>query len=400
MRIVQLIQRRQLRGAEMFATQIAHIHRQQGHEVLVLALFATDYAAVLDTGDLPLEQLALAETRRLYDLKGWAKLARRIRAFRPDIVQANAGDTLKYAIFSRLFFGWPGKLVLRNANQLSFFVGGRGKQLFLNGLLSQVDGIVSVSDLCAQDLTLLFPSLKDQTVAIPIGTPRDAGPTRRREEVLRDLEIPIDEPLFINVGSFVPEKNHAGLLRIFAALRQQLGRGHLLLVGDGHLRVALEEQCIDLRLLTEVSFAGYRQDVSELLHHADVMIMPSLIEGLPGVILEAMARRLPVVAADVGGIGEVIQNGKTGYLIPPNEEQQFVIKTLALLAHTELRDTLTESAYQLVAAQLTIDRIADKFLGYYQMLLLSDPNPSRYKIPRPRWRRNATARDATRTQPG
>ena len=400
MKIIQLIQRPQLRGAETFAAQLAVAHHHAGHEVLLVALFDNPASEQLCPPGLPISCLSFSPSKRLFDPKAWSTLARLIREFNPDIVQANAGDTLKYAVFSRLLYGWPGRLVFRNANNLSSFIRSRGQKFFLRSLLRRVDSVVSVSENCREDFVAQFPRLSPITTTITIGTAVDVAPERQRTDVLSEFAIPTDEPVIVNVGSFVPEKNHHGLLRIFAEVRKQLGKGHLLLVGDGKLRAALEQQCDELGLRGLVHFAGYRKDVGELLFHTDLMLMPSLIEGLPGVILEAMARRVPVVASAVGGIGEVIKHGRTGYLIAATDEQRFATVTADALGKGGSNMSVASRAVEIVRDRLAIDRIAQEFLVFYQKLALSDSRSPHYKIARPGWRGNAAARNAARPQPG
>ena len=394
MKILHLIQRPQLRGAEIFATQIAQLHQAAGHEILMLALFGVAKGTpLLDTGSVPLEVLSLKEGRRFVDVGGWKQLAERIRAFDPDIVQANAGDTLKYGVFSRQLFGWPGKLIFRNANLLSLFIRGQLQRAFVGWHVRRVDSVVSVSQRCREDIVRLYPEVAAATVTIPIGTDLSELDSGRRSA---PFELPATEPVIVNIGSFVPEKNHEGLLRIFHQLRARTGKGHLLLIGGGKLREQLEEQTRDLGLEEHVTFAGYVENASGLLHLADLMVMPSFIEGLPGVILEAMARSVPVVAANVGGIGEVVRHGYTGYLFEPQDEAAFVAACEELYVNQDKRATLVASARQLIEEKYTIEGIAAEFIKHYQKLSLRDKSSARDQIARPGRRGNAAARDAAR----
>ncbi len=368
MRIIHLIQRPQLRGAETFASQIGAVHHQGGDEVLFLALFDQRSGLKLRLNGPQLENLSLNEKFRFFDIGGWRKLAHRIREFRPDIVQANAGDTLKYAVLSRLLYGWPGHLVFRNANNISSFVRSAPQRRYLGFLLDRVDSVVSVSENCRQDLLGLFPTLAPPTRTITIGTPVGMQASREREDVLAEFGFRTPGPLLINVGSFVPEKNHLGLLRIFAGLRQRGSVGKLLLIGDGRLRPQIEESVRTLGIDDCVRLAGYRSDVGELLFHADLMVMPSLVEGMPGVILEAMARNVPVVAADVGGIAEILHQNVTGYVLPPSDETAFISQVHELLSHPEQRQRIAEQALLLVHEQKRIEVIAHDFHTFYESI--------------------------------
>ena len=365
MRILQLIQRPQLRGAETFAVQISQLHQRAGHEVLFLALFDHAGGLALDFGSLPVEVLSLNESRRLVDVDGYRLLARKIREFQPDIVQANAGDTLKYAVLSRKLFGWPGHLVFRNANKISSFIRNTLQRVYLSVILREVDSVVSVSENCRLDLIGEFPRLASRSVTITIGTPVPEQAVVPSPDLQCELGLSEHEPVLINVGSFVPEKNHAGLLRIFASVLERYGSGVLLLVGDGRLRPELERLTEQLRLTDHVRFLGYRNDVPQLLAQSDLMVMPSFIEGMPGVILEAMMHRVAVVAADVGGISEVVLEKETGRLVAADDEARFASVVNGLLQDPDQLAGLRERAGEFVREKKSIVLIAGDFLNYY-----------------------------------
>src|SRR5581483_5086987 len=92
----------------------------------------------------------------------------------------------------------------------------------------------------------------------------------------------------------------------------------LLLIGDGLRRNLLEKQVRDRHLESFVLFAGQKRDVRPYFAAADVLVLPSLSEGSPNVILEAMSARVPIVAADVGGVSEIVSDGDSALLVPPN----------------------------------------------------------------------------------
>ena len=371
MRILHLIQRPQLRGAEMFASQIGSLHQRQGDTVHFIALFTHPAAAAQLQLDGPsLEVLALNEGNRVFDLAGYRTLARAIRSFNPDIVQANAADTLKYAALSRILFGWPGKLIFRNANKMGSFITSRLKQLYNQQLVQRVDLVASVSENCRIDFLETFDYPEARTRTLTIGTPTVTPPTEgERAAVRRSLGLAADAELLINVGSFVPEKNHLGLIDLFARIRQQRPQAHLVLVGDGKLRTSIEERIEEHGLSDAVHVLGFRHDAVDLVGAADLMLMPSFIEGMPGVILEAMVRAVPVVASDVGGIGEVVLAGQTGLLGDPYRPGEFAAAVTGLLDDTAYRAQLGAAARAFVLESKTIEKISAAFADAYRDLV-------------------------------
>jgi len=106
----------------------------------------------------------------------------------------------------------------------------------------------------------------------------------------------------------------------------------------------------------------------QFIKNADVLLLPSIIEGLPGVILEAFYCKTPVVAYNVGGIGEVVINNKTGYLVPKGNEEMFASSVLAALDKTPANDQLVQNAWQLVMKEYLNTSIAGKFLEVYESI--------------------------------
>ena len=358
MKILQLIQKPQLRGAEIFAAQLSEELVSLGNEVLLVSLFKGD-------AELPFSGIQYCldanPGNRLWDKTAWAKLAGLIRKFQPDIVQANAGDTLKYAGLSRFFFRWNSKLIFRNANLISGFVDAKPKQLFNQFLLRQYDGVASVSQLCMLDFQKVFLWNKP-IVHLPIGveTQEISSPS-----IPRDIQVWLgDSPFLIHIGSFVPEKNHVALLRIFEQLQVDFPQFKLVLCGEGPL---MKEVSSDLP--KSVLAAGARGDVLAILAHAEALLLPSLIEGLPGVILEAMALNIPVVAYDTGGISEPIRSGSTGYLVEKGNEEQFVQVVREMLSKPDLQKQIKKNAFQLVHQDYKLEKVSLDFLDFYQSLL-------------------------------
>jgi glycosyltransferase involved in cell wall biosynthesis len=368
LKVLQLIQKPQLRGAEIFASQLGNQLIEAGHEVHLMSLVSGNATLPFRGNHI---QLNRPLNKRLVDVQGWKALAKHIKAFQPEIIQANAGDTLKFAVFSKLFFGWKAPIVFRNANKVSDFVKTTPKRLFNKFLVSKVRHVISVSELCRQDFVKTYANRSDKTTTVPIGI--NLGQLNRA--------IPSDLTSFfatgkvlVHVASFVPEKNHAGLLRIFQNLIEKGENVKLILIGDGKLRPVVEKQVVNMNLTDRVLLVGYRTDVLSIMSNAHAFVLPSLIEGLPGVILEAMYCKTPVVAYNVGGIAEVLRNKETGYLIKAGDETAFVkaVQEVLQMPAAE-REHITSAAYDLVMCEYDNKVIAKRFLAVYESLITNRP---------------------------
>lgn len=368
MKILQLIQKPQLRGAEMFASQLSQNLTDEGHTCFMVSIFEGEAVLPFNGEFIKLNRPI---RKRFFDWQAWKKLAEIIKEKNPDIIQANAGDTLKFAVFSKIFFGWKTPIVFRNANKISDFINSKFKYHLNNFFVKKVSYVISVSELCRLDFIKTFsfdPSkVKTVEIGVEISTQKE-----------KNLNIPSDlnsifesNKVFLSVGSLVPEKNQLRLLEIFAKVQKIHSNCILLLIGKGHLEIRILEKIQSLQLTKNVFLLGYRNDVLQIMSNASALLMPSLIEGLPGVILEAQLSKLPVVAYNVGGISEVIENNKTGYLIPKNDEQQFTEAILDVLNDNNLskNSVIKEKAYHQVLTKFDNKIIAKRFSEVYEEIL-------------------------------
>jgi glycosyltransferase involved in cell wall biosynthesis len=126
-------------------------------------------------------------------------------------------------------------------------------------------------------------------------------------------------PRLLCVGRLIPIKGHLVLLRAFAEAREQLPDLELEIAGRGPLEPALRALCQELRIADAVTFLGHVAPVQGAIERAAIIVAPSMGEGFGMVALEAMERSRPVIAAEIGGLGELVEDGVTGHLVPPGE---------------------------------------------------------------------------------
>ena len=359
MKILQLIQKKQLRGAEVFAAQLSEHLVEQGHEVLIVALLDGKDQLPF-TGNILSLNVALG--KKMFDAKAWKKLSIIIADFKPDIIQANAGDTLKYAVFSKLLFRWKQPLVFRNASMVSHYVKSRFAKIFLQFLYRFTTQIVSVSHTTRKDLMEHFKIAADKITTVPVGIELKAI---QPVTVFDKTKINI-----IHVGGFSFEKNHKGLLSIFKKIVEHKSNYQLWLLGEGVLKQETENLVMELHLSSQVNFLGYVNNPMDYIAAADVLVLPSIIEGLPGVITEAFYCKTPVVAYHVGGIADLIEDHKTGRIIKVGDEQSFVEAINQVTSFSdEEKNSLTTTAYEKVMEGFTNKQIALRFATLYKSLL-------------------------------
>src|SRR5581483_6579039 len=140
-------------------------------------------------------------------------------------------------------------------------------------------------------------------------------------------------------------------------------------IGSGPLQQEVQELINQKGLQQHVTLYGFRNDAMQFMRHADVLLLPSIIEGLPGVILEAFYCKTPVVAYDVGGIGEVVINNKTGRLVQKNNEEAFMNNVLEALDKTPDNRQMVQNAWQLVMSNYLNTGITQQFANVYESVI-------------------------------
>jgi glycosyltransferase involved in cell wall biosynthesis len=165
------------------------------------------------------------------------------------------------------------------------------------------------------------------------------------------------------------QKGQRYLLQSLADLRSRYPGLCCILVGEGEAREELEALTARLGLQDHVIFCGNRRDVQIMLQGLDLFVLPSLFEGLPLALLEAMAAGVPVVATSVAGSCEVIEDGVNGRLVPPADVSALTEAIEGLLDNPALARTLAGQGSKTVAERYSIDLIAGAYKGIYDELM-------------------------------
>jgi glycosyltransferase involved in cell wall biosynthesis len=245
-----------------------------------------------------------------------------------------------------------------------YYATGAHRRLALRTAVRASGGAVAVSDAVGRrlrsDLWLSAPFVS----VIPNGVrPAAPGPATLR----RELNLAPGDPLIVAVGNLYPVKGHAHLIAGFAAIANEFPTAHLAIAGRGELRDALQECAVAHHIADRVHLLGLRADVAGVLASADLFAMPSLAEGMPLSLLEALFRGLPVVATDVGEVRQMLAGG-AGVVVEPANSAQLAIAMRGILRDPSRARSLGEVARGRAATkfdlQHTVDRYADLYVRY------------------------------------
>jgi glycosyltransferase involved in cell wall biosynthesis len=193
------------------------------------------------------------------------------------------------------------------------------RKLLNRFLLSHVDRIFAVGEAVKDDILQSNPAVNPEKV-INTGNSIDydyfSSSVYNKQTVRRKFGIPENSSVFGTAGRFVPTKGLRYLIRAFAQIKKQLRNVELLIAGTGELKDRLEKRAVKLSCRDSVHFLGHVDNMPEFYSAVDVFVLPSVAEGLPKVIIEAMAAGILCIATNAGGIPEILGNGPCGLIIP------------------------------------------------------------------------------------
>ncbi len=219
--------------------------------------------------------------------------------------------------------------------------------------------VIELSHVAGEKITVIHNGIDTaRFVGIDLGD----GQNKVREH----LGIDPDAFVVVMVANFRPEKNHPCLLEAINLVKQKSRDIKVVLLGDGPLRNDIEELSRRLNLEGEIRFEGTVSDVMPYLRAADVGLLVSTHEGLPNALLEYMAAGLPVVASDVGGCGEIVRVGETGFLFANSDYGALADRLFYLMENKTTTSTMGKTAMEKVRNSFSITVMKKKYEKFYR----------------------------------
>ncbi len=190
-----------------------------------------------------------------------------------------------------------------------------------------------------------------------------------RKNLRSELGIAQDAFVICSIGRITVQKDPLNFIKAFKEISSRYPKAVLLMVGDGDLKNKAIELVKELGLEKSVVFQKSRADVADVLYSSDVFCLPSLWEGFPIALLEAMAMRKPVIATEVDGSLEIIQHKKNGLLIKPQNKTMLVNAVTELLNDETLRNRLAKEAHQTIINDFDVKQMTKKIENVYKNIL-------------------------------
>ena len=192
-------------------------------------------------------------------------------------------------------------------------------------------------------------------------------PSEPDPQLLREFSVPPDAPVVTIVAMLRPEKDHANFLEAARRLLERLPNARFFIVGEGTERVHLEQLSRDLGLAERVHFTGRRTDVPAFVAASDVCVLSSYtVETFPMAFLEAMAMERPLVGTRVGGVPEMIEEGRNGYLVPPRDPAALADAIGRVVASRDIARAMGRESGKLVRECFSIDRMVHDTEDYIE----------------------------------
>jgi glycosyltransferase involved in cell wall biosynthesis len=290
-------------------------------------------------------------------------LSTAFRKHRIDVAHSHEFSMAVYGSYASWRTGVPHVITMHGS---TYFAARLRRRLAMRAAIALSGQTVAVSNRLAQAMsrTLWVRESRIDTIANGVQYVRPPRTTLRHE-----LHLGPDDRLLVSVGNLYPVKGHRHLIDALAMLAAGHPAVHLAISGRGELAQALAAQARDAGLESRVHLLGLRSDIPAILEAADIFVLPSLSEGLPLALLEAMFAGRPIVASDVGEIGFAVGFGQAGILVEPGNPGALARALDSILRDPNLGRELGTRAAARAAAEYDVTLMVRRYAATYRKLL-------------------------------
>jgi glycosyltransferase involved in cell wall biosynthesis len=366
--ILQLISSSGFFGAENVVLELSTELNKMGHSVTI-GIFNNHHKPNLDLMQQAMNyglETHVFDCRQRIDLKTIRLISSYVKNNGIDIVHTHEFKSNVYAKLSALVTKKPLLSTCHN------WIDSNLKMHFYNSLdkrlLKHVNAVIPVSR-PVQELLFTAGISRKKITLIENGINIEKFNTYVDELKLKnELCIDPDQIIIGTVGRLSNEKGHRYLIEAAKKILMVKKNCVFLLIGDGDFKSKLKESARKLNLGDKIIFAGKRLDVPQLLSIMDIFVLPSLLEGQPMALFEAMAAKKPIVATKVGDVSKILRQGICGMLVPPSNADAIAEAVLTLIASTDKAGLMASLAYSEVSEKYSSKQMANKYLDVYKSL--------------------------------
>jgi glycosyltransferase involved in cell wall biosynthesis len=361
-RLLLVVDSLEVGGAERHVVDLSAELRRKGHKVAVACSADGELSDALDGANVQVRPLLKRLVKRRVSATYVRRLRRLVRGGRFDLVHAHIYASAAASALATLGTGVP--LVVTEHTEGAW--QGRSAHLVSRLIYRRARRVIAVSSPIRG--RLIERGVRPETISLVPNSVIPAPDTRPDPSgALPDGWR--EGPLVGAVARMQPEKGIVNLLKAAARVSSSCPAARFLVVGDGPLREELHSLADRLGLGERVRFLGHRADARVLIGLLDVLVVPSLTEGTPLTVLEAMAVGVPIVASAVGGIPDQVRHGKEGLLVPPNDTVALGDALLELLQDPGRARRLGEAGRRRADSEFAHATMVQRIEAVYQAVL-------------------------------
>lgn len=356
-------------GAERNIVSVAPYFKQNGIDILLCTLNTRRDSPLAEVfASTGVERFDLG-ARRMMDAKAIRKFGTFLRERKIDIVHAEDQDSIIYAGMARRIFHTPALMTRHVLEEpvTSWKTYLRSRMVFWTARYG-VDGIVAVSEEVrrqfAQQAHVRLEKI--HTVHNGIDLEKFALPLDRKK-LRASLGWDAQRPTAVFVSVLRPGKGFEVLFSAIPKIKEAIPNFIVKIVGSGELETDLKKQAVSLG--DSVEFLGQRMDIPQILSASDVLIQASWSEALPTVLIEAGAAAIPVVATRVGGTEEIVQNGKSGFVIDPGDSTALAARVVEILNSLRLQEQMGAAARNFVRGNFSLGTQVQRTISLYEKVI-------------------------------
>lgn len=355
MKVLQVIPYFCFGGAETMCENLTYALKAAGHDVTVVSLY-NEHTPISERMERAGVKILYLDKKLGLDVSMVPKLYRIMKQEKPDVVHTHL-DVIKYAVAAAKLAGV--KKCVHTVHSVAYKEAEGRIQKTINNIYYKLGWSIPVA----------LSAEVQETIATFYGISLKQIPIVRNgvdlSKCLQKTDYRIHHPVrIVHVGRFDIPKNHAGLLRAFQKLLEVQPDCVLTLVGDGDLCPPMKKLAVELNIQEKVHFCGMQTNVHPYLQEADIFVLPSIYEGNPMTIIEAMGTGLPIVASRVGGIPDMVEHGLTALLVDC-EEQAVCDACEKLITDETMRQYLGQNARR-HSVHFSADFMAEQYCSIYK----------------------------------
>jgi glycosyltransferase involved in cell wall biosynthesis len=303
--------------------------------------------------------------RNEIDLAAAWRLSRVLKRLRPDVVHAHDPHAVAMAATALSIAAPRPRPPLVASRRIEYRIAHNS---FSRWKYSQVDCFIAISR-AVGDRLVADGIPRRHVVVVNEGVDVERIVRLPAGNVHAELYLPPHAPVVGNVGALVEQKGQHHLIEAAALVVREVPDARFVILGEGELRPALEDQIKRRHLERHVFLAGFRADVLELTKAFDVFVVSSLHEGMCTALVDAMAASRPAVGTHVGGVPEVMADGQTGFVVPPRDHAAMARAIVTLLKDAALRGRMGAAGLARARARFTVERMVSETEAVYERLV-------------------------------